>query len=159
MIRRGRPRPNDKWHLDEVVIRIGGKTQWLWRAVDAEGTVLDILVQSRRDTAVAKRFLRKLIRRWGRPRVVVTDKLGSYAKAIGELVPGLEYRPHKGLNNRAEASHRHTRRREKLLGRFKSPRHAQRLLSAHDQVAALFGLCVRGERCTDTRLCGSSIRE
>lgn len=138
MIRRDRPRPNGKWHLDEVVIRIGGRTHWLWRAIDADGEVLDILVQPRRDAAAAKRFLRKLIRRWGRPRVVVTDKLGSDPKAIDHLVPGLEHRRHKGLNNRAEASHRHTRRREKLLGRFKSPGHAQRLLSAHDQVAALF---------------------
>ena len=138
MIRRDRPRPNGKWHLDEVVLRVRGRTHWLWRAVDADGEVLDILVQARRNTKAAKRFLRKLIRRWGRPRVIITDKLGSYAEAIGDLVPGLEHRRHKGLNNRAEASHRHTRRREKLLGRFKSPRHAQRLLAAHDQVAVLF---------------------
>jgi putative transposase len=137
-IRRDRPLPNDKWHLDEMVIRIRGETHWLWRAVDADGEVLDILVQSRRNARAAERFLRKLIRRWGTPRVIVTDKLGSYASAIGDLAPGLEHRRHKGLNNRAEASHRHTRRREKALGRFKSLRQAQRLLSAHDQVAVLF---------------------
>lgn len=138
MIRRERPRPSDRSYLDEVVIRIGGRTHWLWRALDADGEVLDILVQPRCDAAAAKRFLRKLIRRWGRPRVIVTDKLGSYAKAINDLAPDLEHRRHKGLNNWAEASHRHTRRREKLLGRFKSSRRAQRLLSAHDQVGALF---------------------
>jgi len=140
LIRRDRPRPADKWHLDEVVISIGGEKHWLWRAVDAEGKVLDVLVQSRRDTKAAERFLRKLIRRWGRPRVLVTDKLASYARAIGDLVPGLDHRRHKDSNNRAEASHRHTRRREKVLGRFKSPGHAQRLLSAHDQVSVLFRL-------------------
>ncbi len=137
-IRRDRPAPADKWHLDEVVIRIKGKMHWLWRAVDASGDVLDILVQSRRDKAAARRFLRKLLKRWGPPRVMVTDQLRSYAAAKSEAAPGLEHRQHKGLNNRSEASHRHTRRREKIMGRFKSPRQAQRFLSVHDQTAALF---------------------
>ena len=137
-IRHERPGPADKWHLDEVVISIKGKRHWLWRAVDANGDVLDILVQSRRNTSAAKRFFRKLFRRWGQPRVLVTDKLGSYAAAKTEIAPGIEHRQHKGLNNRAEASHRHTRRREKIMGRFKSPGQAQRFLSAHDQIAILF---------------------
>lgn len=100
--------------------------------------MLAILVQSRRNTSAAKRFFRKLFRRWGRPRVLVTDKLGSYAAAKAEIAPGIEHRKRKRLNNRAEASHRHTRRREKIMGRFKSPGQAQRFLSAHDQIATLF---------------------
>jgi putative transposase len=137
-IRRERAGPADKWHLDEVVIPIKGVKHWLWRAVDANGDVLDILVQSRRNKGAAKRFFRKLFRRWGQPRVLITDKLGSYAAAKAEITPGIEHRQHKGLNNRAEASHRHTRRREKVMGRFKSPGQAQRLLSVHDQTAVLF---------------------
>ncbi|NVO29497.1 IS6 family transposase [Donghicola sp. C2-DW-16] len=137
-IRRERLGPSDKWHFDEVVISIKGKKHWLWRAVDANGDVLDILVQSRRHTSAAKRFFRKLFRCWGHPRVLVTDKLGSYTVAKAEIAPGIEHRQHKGLNNRAEALHRHTRRREEIMGRFKSLGQAQRVLSAHDQIATLF---------------------
>jgi putative transposase len=137
-IRRDRPAPADKWHLDEVVVRINGRTHWLWRAIDATGDVLDILVQSRRDKDAALRFLRKLLKRWGRPRVMVTDKLRSYGAAKADIASGLEHRQHKGLNNRSEASHRHTRKREKIMGRFKSPRQAQRFLSVHDQTACMF---------------------
>ena len=137
-IRRNRPAAADKWHLDEVVVPIKGQKFWLWRAVDASGDVLDILVQRRRDRAAATRFFRKLFKRWGLPRVLVTDKLRSYGAAMSNLAPGIEHRQHKGLNNRAEASHRHTRRREKVMGRFKSPGQAQRLLSVHDQTATLF---------------------
>lgn len=124
-IRKARPEPSDKWPLDEVVLMIKGVKHWLWRAVDAKGDVLDILVHSRRNKAAARRFFRKLFKLWGQPRVIVTDKLRSYAAALKELTPGIEHRQHKGLNNRAEASHRHTRRREKIMGRFKSPRQAQ----------------------------------
>src|ERR1043165_6478852 len=100
--RRRLPRPGDKWHLDEVQIKIAGKKHWLWRAVDQDGTVLDVLVQSRRDKRAAKRPLRKLLRGQGRaPRVMVTDKLASYPAAKKELIPGVEHRRHKGLNNRA----------------------------------------------------------
>jgi putative transposase len=137
-IRRDRPRSIDKRHLDEVVMQVKGRSHWLWRAVDANGDVLDILVQSRRNKAAAQRFLRKLMKRWGQPRVLVTDKPRSYGAAKAEIAPGLEHRQHKGLNNRSEASHRHTRRREKIMGRFKSPRQAQRFLSVHDQAANLF---------------------
>ena len=102
-IRRRLPRPGDKGHLDEVEIRIAGKKHWLWRAVDQDGLVLDVLVQSRRDKRAAKRLLRKLLKRQGRaPRVLVTDKLASYPAAKRELMPGVEHRRHKGLNNRAE---------------------------------------------------------
>ena len=137
-VRRDRPAPADKWHLDEVVVSINGRTHWLWRAIDADGDVLDILVQPRRDKAAAKRFFFKLFKKWGLPRVIITDKLRSYGAALSKLAPGIDHRQHKGLNNRAEASHRHTRRREKVMGRFKSPSQAQRVLAVHDQTAALF---------------------
>jgi putative transposase len=140
-IRRRLPRAGDKWHLDEVQINIAGKKHWLWRAVDRDGLVLDVLVQSRRDKKAAKRLLRKLLKRQGRaPRVMVTDKLASYPAAKRELMPGVEHRRHKGLNNRAENSHQPTRRRERQMKRFKSPRQAQRFLSAHDQINNLFHL-------------------
>jgi putative transposase len=105
-IRRRLPSYDDKWHLDEVAIRIRGVTHWLWRAVDQTGLVLDVLVQSRRDKRAAKRLLRKLLKRQCRPpRVMITDKLASYGAAKAELMPGVEHRRHKGLNNRAENSH------------------------------------------------------
>lgn len=137
-IRQDRPRPNDKWHLDEVVIPINGVKHWLWRAVDANGDVLDVLVQTRRNAKAAKRFLTKLIAQYGLPRVIITDKLRSYIKPIKHLAPNADHRAHKGLNNRIEGSHRPTRRREKVMGRFKSPRQAQRFLSSHDQINTIF---------------------
>src|SRR3954451_23598938 len=140
-IRRRLPRPGDEWHLDEVEIKIAGKKHWLWRAVDQDGLVLDVLVQSRRDKKAAKRLLRKLLKRQGRPpRVMITDKLASYPVAKKELMPGVEHRRHKGLNNRAEKSHQPTRRRERQMKRFKSAGQAQRFLSAHDQIGNLFHL-------------------
>ena len=138
-IRRRLPAPGDKWHLDEVVISIAGRKHWLWRAVDQHGAVLDILVQSRRDTQAAKRLLRKLLKKQGvAPRVMITDKLASYAAAKRTVMPSVEHRQHKGLNNRAENSHQPTRRRERIMKRFKSAGQAQRFLSVHDQVANLF---------------------
>jgi putative transposase len=114
---------------------------WLWRAVDQTDLVLDALVQSRRDKRAAKRLLRKLLKRQCRaPRVMITDKLPSYGAAKAELIPGVEHRKHKGLNNRAENSHQPTRRRERGMKRFKSPRQAQRFLSAHAQITNLFHL-------------------
>ena len=137
-IKRDRPRSNDKWHLDEVVITINGKKHWLWRAIDADGDVLDVLVQTRRNKKAASRFFKKLTVHYGQPRVVITDKLQSYTKPIKELAPHADHRAHKGLNNPIENSHRLTRKREKLFGRFKSHRQAQRFLSAHDQINTLF---------------------
>jgi putative transposase len=138
-MRRRQPMPGDKWHLDEVAINIAGRRHWLWRAVDQHGLVLDILVQSRRDAKAAKRLLRKLLKKQGTaPRVMITDKLASYAAAKRVVMPGVEHRQHKGLNNRAENSHQPTRRRERIMKRFKSAGQAQRFLSAHDQVANLF---------------------
>jgi putative transposase len=138
-IRRRLPASGDKWHLDEVVISIAGRKHWLWRAVDQHGVVLDILVQSRRNTVAASRLLRKLLRKQGRaPRVMITDKLASYGAAKRTIMPGVEHRQHKGLNNRAENSHQPTRRRERIMKLFKSAGQAQRFLAAHDQIANLF---------------------
>ncbi|MGH0004767.1 IS6 family transposase [Pseudovibrio ascidiaceicola] len=137
-IRRDRPKPNNKWHLDEVVITICGVKYWLWRAIDADGNVLDILVQQRRNARAAKRFFKKLIKQFGEPRVVVTDKLRSYIEPVKTLAPEADHRAHKGLNNSIENSHRATRKREKIMGRFKSPRQAQRFLCAHDQINVIF---------------------
>jgi putative transposase len=137
-IRRDRPKPNDKWHMDEAVITIGGRKLWLCRATDADGDVLDILVQVRRNSRAARRFLSRLVRQFGEPRVVVTDKLGSYVMPVRTMAPEADHRTHKGLNNRIENFHRPARRREKIMGRFKSPRQPQRFLSAHDQINTIF---------------------
>src|ERR687894_177721 len=140
-IRRRLPCAGDKWHLDEVAIKIAGVQHWLWRAVDQTGMVLDVLVQHRRGKPAAEPPLRKLLKRQCRaPRVMITDKLASYGAAKRDLMPGIEHRRHKGLNNRAENLHQPTRRRERQMKRFKSPRQAQRFLSAHDQVNNLFHL-------------------
>jgi len=123
----------------QVVITIAGVKHWLWRAVDQTGMVLDILVQSRRDTKAAKRLLRKLMKRQCRPpRVMITDKLASYGAAKRAVMSSVEHRKHKGLNNRAENSHQPTRRRERQMKRFKSAGQAQRFLSAHDGINNLF---------------------
>jgi putative transposase len=104
-IRRDRPRTNDKWHLDEVVIPINGVKHWLWRAVDANGDTLDILVQTRRNAKAAQRFMARLIAQFGKPRVVITDKLRSYIKPISHQAPDADQRAHKGLNNRIGGNH------------------------------------------------------
>ncbi len=141
LIRRRLPATGDKWHMDEVVITICGVKHWLWRAVDQNSMVLDILVRSRRDTQAARRLLRKLMKRQCRaPRVMITDKLASYGAARREVMPSVEHRKHKGLNNRVENSHQPTRRRERQMKRFKSAGQAQRFLSAHDGINNLFHL-------------------
>jgi putative transposase len=104
-LRRRQPGPGDKWHLDEVFIRINGERRYLWRAVDQDGSVLDILVQKRRDKAAARRFLRRLMKKTGAvPRVIVTGKLRAYGAARREVMPCVEHRQSKYLNNRAENS-------------------------------------------------------
>ena len=131
-VRRRRPRPGDKWYLDEVFIRIQGVQHYLWRAVDQDGVVLDILVQERRDGKAAKRFFKRLLKGLQYvPRVIITDKLRSYGVAQRRLLPNVEHRQSRYLNNRAENSHRPTRRRERQMQRFKSLGQAQRFLSAH----------------------------
>lgn len=121
-----------------MVITIRGKKHWLWRAADSNGEVLDILVQTRRNARDAKRFISRLIARWGILRVIVTDKLRSYGAALRKLGQGVDHRAHKVLNNSIEGSHRLTRKREKLQGQFKSARQAQRFLAVHDETANLF---------------------
>jgi hypothetical protein len=102
-----------------LVIIIAGKKHWLWHAVDQEGFVLDVLVQSRRDKKATKRLFRKLLKKPGRaPRLLITDKLKSYAAPKREIMPGVEHRQHKGLNNRVGNSHQPTRRRERIMKRF-----------------------------------------
>ncbi len=138
-LRKRRPRPGDKWHLDEVFVSINGVQHYLWRAVDQDGNVLDILVQRRRNKAAAKKFFRKLLKGLAYvPRVVITDKLASYGAAKREVLPSVEHRQHKRLNNRAENSHQPTRERERRMRRFKSPGHAQRFLAAYGPIASHF---------------------
>ncbi|MGI5144614.1 IS6 family transposase [Streptomyces sp. CA-106110] len=138
-LRRCRPRPGDTWHLDEVFIKINGEQKYLWRAVDQDGNVLDILVHNRRDTTAAGRFLRMLLRKTRRvPRVVVTDKLRFYGAAHREVMPSVEHRAHKGLNDRAENSHQPTRQRERVMKGFRSVGAAQRFLSAFSGISPHF---------------------
>jgi putative transposase len=140
-LKRRRLRPGDKWFMDEVFIRIRGKLHYLWRAVDQDGNVLDILVQSRRNAKAANRFFRKLLKGLQyAPRVIVTDKLRSYAAAKRKILPGVEHRQSRYLNNRAEVSHPPTRRRERQMQRFKSGRQAQRFLSNHSRIHNHFQL-------------------
>jgi len=131
-LKRRRSRPGDKWHLDEVFVRIRGKLLYLWRAVDQHSHVLDILVQSRRNTQAAGRFFRKLLRGLQYvPRVIVTDKLRSYGAAKRDILPSVEHRQSRYLNNRAEVSHQPTRRRERQMQRF---------LSSHSRIHNHFQL-------------------
>ncbi|MFJ3176412.1 IS6 family transposase [Streptomyces roseus] len=138
-LRRRRLQPGDKWHLDEVFIRINSVQKYLWRAVDADGNVLDILVTDRRDKAAARRFFRRILTTTGQvPRVIVTDKLRSYGAAYREVMPSVEHRSHKGLNNRAENSHQPTRQQERAMRGFRSPGGAQRFLSAFTGISPHF---------------------
>ncbi len=138
-LRQRRARPGDKWFLDEVFLKINGKTHYLWRAVDQDGNVLDILVQSRRNKGAAKKFFRKLLKGCQYvPRVLITDKLGSYEAAKKDVMPSVEHRRHRRLNNRAENSHQPTRQRERIMRCFKSPGHAQRFLSAFGRIREHF---------------------
>ncbi|GHO70409.1 hypothetical protein KSC_093010 [Ktedonobacter sp. SOSP1-52] len=127
--------------MDEMGLTIRGKKHILWRAVDQDGNVLDILAQNRRNKHVTKCFFRKLLKGLQYvPRVIITDKLRSYEAAKREILPSVEHRQHKRLNNRAENSHQSTRLREKKMRRFKSARHAQRFLSAFGPIAGHFQL-------------------
>jgi putative transposase len=138
-LRRRSPRPGDRWYLDEVFLKVNGRLHYLWRAVDQDGDVLDILVQSRRDKKAAKKFFRKLLKglRYV-PRVIVTDKLRSYSAARAEVMPSVEHVQQKYQNNRAENSHQPTRLREKVMRGFKSSVHAQRFLSAFGIITSHF---------------------
>jgi transposase-like protein len=140
-LRRKRHRPTSQWHIDEMAVLIGGKQFWLWRAVDNEGEVLDLLVQRRRDRLAAVRLMHKLLKKQGfAPDVLVTDKLPSYAAAKRQM--RLSACHERGLrkNNRAENSHQPVRRRERKMQRFKSPGSAQRFLSIHAAVHNTFNV-------------------
>ena len=140
-LRRRRHRPTTRWHLDEMAVMIAGRQFWLWRAVDDEGEVLDLLVQRRRDKTAAVKLMRKLLKKQGfAPEVLVTDQLRSYGAAKVEM--GLSARHEQGLrkNNRAENSHQPVRRREHKMQRFKSPGSAQRFLSTHAAVHNTFNV-------------------
>jgi len=129
--RRPRPRCGDTWYLDEVFLTICGQRHDLWPAVDQDGNVLDILVQSQRHKKAAKRFFRKLLKGvHDVARVIITDKLKSYGAAKREILPGVEHRQHKGVNTQAEHSPQPTRRREKNRRKCQSANHAHRFLSA-----------------------------
>src|SRR5215470_7925613 len=125
--------------LMKVFLTIKGERHYLWRAVDQDGNILDFLVQRRRDKRAAKKFFRKLLKGLTCvPRVIITDQLKSYEAAKREILPGVEHRQHRYLNNRAENSHQPTRQREQRMQRFKSPGHAQRFLSAHGPIVQHF---------------------
>ena len=136
-LRRKSARPGDRWHLDEVFLKINGRMHYLWRAVDQDGDVLDILVQRRRDKKAAKKFLRKLLKGYA-PSMLITDKLKSYSAAKAEVMPSVEHCQQKYENNRAENSHQPTRLREKVMRRFKSMGHAQRFLSVFGVITSHF---------------------
>ena len=144
-LRRRRAQPGDTWYCDEVLLKINGKRHYLWRAVDQHLTVLDILVQSRRNKGAALRFFRKLLKGCAYvPRVLITDKLASYGAAKREVLSCVEHRQSQYLNNRAENAHQPTRKRERVMQRFKSAGHAQRFLSAFGPIREPF--CPRRHR-------------
>ena len=138
-LRRRRGRMGDTWYLDELFVNIQGRRQYLWRAVDQDGDVMDILVQSRRDRWAATRFFRKLVKAQGRvPQRLITDKLLSYSAAHRTVMPSVVHSTRQYENNRAEVSHQSTRQREGQMRQFKSVGHAQRFLSVHGLVQNLF---------------------
>ena len=141
-LRRSRPKPTGRWHLDEMVVKISGKRMWLWRAVDDEGEVLDVLVQKRRNTKAAMRLFRKLLKHTGvRPETISTDRLASYRAAARELGISRRHRPGTMIgNNRAENSHLPIRRRERKQQKFKSQASAQRFLATHAAVYNTFNV-------------------
>ncbi|PWK66444.1 putative transposase [Aminobacter sp. AP02] len=138
-VRRKSPLPTDIWHLDELVVRINGRKCLLWRAVDQDGYVLDEIVQARRNTKAAKRLLIRLLKKQGMaPKPMITDKLRSYGAARRQVMPEVEHRSHKGLNNRAENSHLPFRKREGTRQGFRSVGSLQHFVSIFSAVRNLF---------------------
>jgi putative transposase len=138
-LKRRQGRLGDTWHLDELFVTIQGQRRYLWRAVDQDGDVIDILVQPRRDRRAAQCFFRKLLKGQGtEPWRLVTDKLRSYAAAHRTVMPSVIHDTGRYANNRAEVSHQPTRQRERQMRRFKSPAQAQRFLSVHGITQNLF---------------------
>ena len=142
-IRRNRVRqmaPLPQWHLDEVFVRINGETHYLWRTVDHEGEVLEAYVSRRRDRAAALNFLRKLLERYGPPRLIVTDKLRSYGAALRAIGCIDRHSTGRWLNNRAEYSHQPFRRRERAMQRFRGAEALQKFAAVHASVCNQFNL-------------------
>jgi len=131
---------NWRWHLDEVFVKINGGTHYLWRAVDHEGEVLESFVTKRRDRKAALRFLKKLMKQYGAPKMIVTDRLRSYRAAMSELGNATKQNTGRWLNNRAENSHLPFRRRERAMQRFRTTRSLQKFTSIHSSVTNHFNL-------------------
>ena len=140
VIKKRERKPKDKWHLDEMNVKVNGEKFILWRAVDCDGYELDVFLQKHRNKQAAIRFLSRLLKSYPCPRIIVTDKLKSYRKPIQIMCRGTQHRSHKGLNNRAENAHLPTRRKEKCLIKFKSPEGVQRTLSLMGKVRNLFAV-------------------
>ncbi len=138
-IRKRRAKPGSRWHLDEMYLKINGKQYYLWRAVDQDGIELDILVTKKRDKKAAKQFFKRLLVNCQyEPKVVVTDKLKSYSAALPDVLPNAKHIAEKYANNRAENSHLHVRRREKILQKFKSQEHMQNYLERYCIIRSSF---------------------
>jgi len=154
IIKKRRGSLGDTWYLDEVYfVTVRGERRYLWRAVDQDGDVLDILVQKRKDKKVAERFFKKLMKGQGRSaREIVTDKLPSYGAARKAVMPTSMHCHERYANNRAEVSHEHTRAQERQMRRFKSPGQAQRFLAVHSQVHNLFRVGRHLHRAANYRL-------
>lgn len=142
IIKKRQRKPTDKWHIDEMVVRVNGEKYILWRAVDSEGLELEVVLQKHRNKKAAIRILTKLLNGYPIPRVIVTDKLKSYKKPIQSIFPKTEHRTNKRLNNRVENAHQPTRRREKILVRLKSPQGAQRIVNLMGKVRNIFAVQV-----------------
>ena len=138
-LKRRQGRLGDTWFLDEVFITMNGQRQYLWRAVDQDGDLIDLLVQPRRDARAARRFFRRLLTgQRQEPSRLVTDKLGSYRVAHREIMPGVPHDTRRYANKRAEVSHQPTRQRERQMRGFSSSDHAQRFLHVHGVIQNLF---------------------
>jgi len=142
IIKKHERKPSDKWHLDEMTLKVNGEMFTLWRAVDSCVHEVDVFLQKRRNKKSAICFLTRLLGNHPKPRVIITDKLKSYIKPIKFMCSGIEHRRHKGLNNRAENAHQATRRKEKYLIKFKSPKGVQHTLSLMGKVRNLFSVAV-----------------
>ncbi|WP_032113949.1 IS6 family transposase [Candidatus Paracaedibacter symbiosus] len=140
VIKKRERKPSDKWHIDEMTVKVNGEMFILWRAVDSDGYELDVFLQKRRNKKAAIRFLSRVLGSYPIPRVIVTDKLKSYRKPIQAMCRSTEHRSHKGLNNRVENTHQPTRRKEECLIKFKSPQGVQRTLALMGKVRNLFAV-------------------